>query len=178
MSDGFVPGFVYCAPVVCPSLHLVPIFITLWYLCKVFGIPFLSRHWCKGEKWNQWALFSSSLSSIGVTWNLTWPFTSLDLGGHPSRYAFRTRLRSSLIPPKFELDPSNLKFDLTFDLTWPGRGSWAQSEQPEIWPDLWPLMTFWPNRPLPPTTMSSFISIGRKGAKRIAGQTDRHTPLL
>ena len=39
-------------------------------------------------------------------------------------------------------------------------------------------MTFWNNRPSPPTTMTSFIPIGRKGTKRITGQTDRNTHFI
>ncbi len=83
----------------------------------------LIRHWCTGEKWIQWALFSPSLSSIRATWNLTWPLTSLDLGGHLPRYGFCTCPGSSITLPKFEVNPSNLKFDLTFDLTWSWRAS-------------------------------------------------------
>ena len=111
-------------------------------------------------------------------------------------HSFCTGPQFSITLPKSELNPSNLKFDLTFDITWPWWASssigvlrspsvqrrppqmWALSEQPEIWPDLWPLMTFWNNRTLPPTTVPSFIPIGRKGAKRIAGHTHRHTSLF
>ncbi len=48
--------------------------------------------------------------------NLTLPLTLPDLGGHPTRFAFCTCLFSSITCPKFELNPSNLKFDMTFDL--------------------------------------------------------------
>ncbi len=83
---------------------------------------------------------------------------TFDLGGHPPRHTFCTCPRSSITLPNFELIPSNLKFDLTFDLAWPrgvlldiyftlalGLASpsqvWAQSEQFEIWPDIWPHLT-------------------------------------
>ena len=132
------------------------------------------------------ALLFPSLSSIGATWNLTWPLTPDGIGGHPRQYQFLTDTVSSITFPKFELNRSNLKFDLTFDPGWHQRASssihvsywpclqhyfpqvWAQSEQLEIWPDLWPQTTL--NNvlfdisfvlPLPSGLLSpSFSSIG------------------
>ena len=183
------------------------------------------------------ALLFPSLSSIGATWNLTWPLTPDGIGGHPRQYQFLTDTVSSITFPKFELNRSNLKFDLTFDPGWHQRVPssihvsywpclqhyfpqvWAQSEQLEIWPDLWPRTTFegvllyagfviashpaslspnlssigaisnltWPLTsghlvkllpslgPSPPTTVPSFVTIGPRAAKRIAGHIHTYT---
>ena len=95
-------------------------------------------------------LLSPSFSSIGAIWNLIWPWPWVT---HPPRYHFHTRPVLRITFPKFQLNRSNLKFDLTLTLgDTPSSISFsyppcpqdyfpqvsAQSEQFEIWPDLDP----------------------------------------
>ncbi len=126
-----------------------------------------------------YSMLEAIISSIGATWNLTWPLTSLDLGGHPPRYAFCTCPRSSIIP-----SPCMNSIQATWNMTWPHLTSesifldthfalvlslaspyvnLSSMWTTWIWPNLSSLMTFWNNRLFPLTTMPSFILIGCKG---------------
>ena len=55
-------------------------------------------------------LLSPTFSSIRAIWNLTWPWPWVT---HPPWYHFHTRPVLRITFPKFQLNRSNLKFDLT-----------------------------------------------------------------